>query len=261
MKKSIFILAILLWTVSAIAQQYEEVVYLKNGSRIKGTVIEMTSEQVKIEIYDGSILTYKSDEVEKIVKENKSETRTKTRGQRQPKDRTTKCYRAVGYSGFLDAGYAMRTSDTGFEYAHISTAHGYQFNPYFFAGIGVGAQFVTGARYGEGFDKNTVLDQDFDGSDVGAVVFANVRGYLLDNKYTPYLDFRIGYATTTKGLYLQPTFNAAIGKFDFGAGVCWQNIKYLYEEINYNHNSITNKKRPDKEKLELCVIFKIGVNF
>ena len=69
MKKSIFILAMLLWTISAIAQQYEEVVYLKNGSRIKGTVIEMTSERVRIEIYDGSILTYKSDEVEKIVKE------------------------------------------------------------------------------------------------------------------------------------------------------------------------------------------------
>lgn len=259
MKKSIFILAMLLWTIAAIAQQYEEVVYLKNGSRIKGMVVETTSEQVKIERYDGSILIYKSDEVEKIVKENKSETRIRSQRQRQPKEWATKGYRAAGYNGFLDAGYAMRTSDTGLGYVHISTTHGYQFNPYFCAGIGIGAQFITGARYSEDKDENTVLHQDFDGSDVGAVVFANVRGYLLDNKYTPYLDFRIGYATTTKGLYLQPTFNVAIGKFDFGAGVCWQNINYLYEEITYN--PITHKKRPDKEKLELCVIFKIGVNF
>ena len=144
----------------------------------------------------------------------------------------------------------MRTSNTGLEYAHISTVHGFRFNPYLFTGLGIGAQFVTGARYSIELDKATTLDQDFDGSDVGAVVFANVRGYLLDNKYTPYLDFRIGYTTTTKGLYLQPTFNVAIGKFDFGAGVCWQNIKYLYEEIN------SNKKMLDKEKLALCVILK-----
>lgn len=260
MKKGILFLIALLWATLSVAQQYEEVVYLKNGSRIKGKVIETTPERVKIEIYDGSILIYNSGEIEKIAKENPIASYTKSHIQRQPKEWKTKGYRTNRYSGFVDAGYAMRTSDTGFEYAHISTVHGFQFNPHLFTGLGIGAQFVTGARYGIELDKTTTLSQDFDGSDVGAVVFANVRGYLLDNKYTPYLDFRIGYATTTKGLYLQPTFNVAIGKFDFGAGVCWQNIKYLYEEINYSHN-ITNKKMPDKEKLELCVIFKIGINF
>lgn len=261
MKKSILFLIALLWVTLSVAQQYEEVVYLKNGSRIKGKVIETTPEQVKIEIYDGSILIYNSDEIEKIAKENLIASHTKSYIQKQPKEWQTKGYRTTGYSGFIDASYAMRTSNTGLEYAHISTVHGFRFNPYLFTGLGIGAQFVTGARYSIELDKATTLDQDFDGSDVGAVVFANVRGYLLDNKYTPYLDFRIGYATTTKGLYLQPTFNVAIGKFDFGAGVCWQNIKYLYEEINYSHNFITNKKMLDKEKLALCVIFKIGVNF
>ena len=69
MKKSIFTLAILLWTVAVMAQHYEEVVYLKNGSRIKGKVVEMTSEQVKVEIYDGSVFVYKLDEIEKVIKE------------------------------------------------------------------------------------------------------------------------------------------------------------------------------------------------
>lgn len=45
-------------------------VYLKNGSIIKGTVVEMVPNvQIKIETRDGSIFVYKMEEVEKMTKE------------------------------------------------------------------------------------------------------------------------------------------------------------------------------------------------
>jgi hypothetical protein len=46
-----------------------DVVYLKNGSIIKGLIIEQVPNvQIKVQTKDGSILVFKFDEIEKIVK-------------------------------------------------------------------------------------------------------------------------------------------------------------------------------------------------
>jgi len=50
--------------------QYVDVVYLKNGSIIRGTIIEQTPNvSLKIQTKDGSIFVYKMEEVEKMTKE------------------------------------------------------------------------------------------------------------------------------------------------------------------------------------------------
>ena len=50
-----------------------ETIYLKNGSVIKGEVIEQVpGKSLKIKTRDGSIFVYQMDEVEKITKDNKS---------------------------------------------------------------------------------------------------------------------------------------------------------------------------------------------
>jgi hypothetical protein len=52
------------------AQQYEDVVYLKNGSIIRGTIIEQVlNESLKIRTKDGSVFVYNTDEISKITKE------------------------------------------------------------------------------------------------------------------------------------------------------------------------------------------------
>jgi ABC-type multidrug transport system fused ATPase/permease subunit len=49
---------------------YKDVVYLKNGSIVKGVIVEQIPNlSLKIETGDGSIFVYKMDEVEKIGKE------------------------------------------------------------------------------------------------------------------------------------------------------------------------------------------------
>lgn len=50
--------------------QYIDVVYLKNGSVIKGIIIEqIPNEKLKIQTKDGSVFVYKMEEVAKIAKE------------------------------------------------------------------------------------------------------------------------------------------------------------------------------------------------
>lgn len=50
--------------------EYIDVVYLKNGSMIKGMIIEQTPNvSIKIQTRDGSVFVYQMDEVEKITKE------------------------------------------------------------------------------------------------------------------------------------------------------------------------------------------------
>lgn len=50
--------------------QYVDVVYIKNGSIIKGIIIEqIPNVQIKIQTKDGSIFVYKMDEIERITKE------------------------------------------------------------------------------------------------------------------------------------------------------------------------------------------------
>ena len=75
----LFLCATLLCGAAALAQTYQETVYLKNGSIIKGTVLEQEAGgNIKIMTSDGSIFVYKSDEVQKITKEAVSSSRSKS---------------------------------------------------------------------------------------------------------------------------------------------------------------------------------------
>ena len=83
MKKLLFFFVIFIQLNTCYAESTEiDVVYLKNGSIIKGKIIEqIIGESVKIETADGSIFVYKVEEIEKIVKEQKAtkpESKTRT---------------------------------------------------------------------------------------------------------------------------------------------------------------------------------------
>jgi hypothetical protein len=76
MKRNIFFLALFMlitaisFSVSAQNGNMEEVVYLKNGSIIHGTIIEqIPNESLKVKTKDGSVFVYKMTEVDKLTKE------------------------------------------------------------------------------------------------------------------------------------------------------------------------------------------------
>lgn len=70
MKKLIITLLASLACMCALAQSYKESVYLKNGSVIKGVVLEQVPNvSLKVQTSDGSIFVFEMDQVEKITKE------------------------------------------------------------------------------------------------------------------------------------------------------------------------------------------------
>jgi hypothetical protein len=71
MKKFYLLISALIFiSLTTIAQVDIDIVYLKNGSIIKGKIIEeVPNQSIKIKTGDGNIFVYKIDEIEKITKE------------------------------------------------------------------------------------------------------------------------------------------------------------------------------------------------
>lgn len=66
----LFLCFILLSHFSLAQQELVEVVYLNNGSRLKGVILEMIPNQsIKLKLFDESILVLKMEDIEKITKE------------------------------------------------------------------------------------------------------------------------------------------------------------------------------------------------
>lgn len=75
---SVFIL-LQVFTVTSIAQQYEDVIYLKSGSIFYGIITEQVlGDYVKIKTNDGKLLVFKVTEIEKITKQEITVKKEKT---------------------------------------------------------------------------------------------------------------------------------------------------------------------------------------
>ena len=70
MKKIVICLFALMISTMAFATMAQDVVYLKNGSMIKGSVIEMIPNQsIKVQTADGSLFVYQMNEVDRIERD------------------------------------------------------------------------------------------------------------------------------------------------------------------------------------------------
>ena len=79
MFRFIFIICTMAFLVSTqvLAQELDDVVYLKNGGIVRGTVIEQIPDKsLKIRRFDGKVFRYKMDEIDKISKETVIGTRS-----------------------------------------------------------------------------------------------------------------------------------------------------------------------------------------
>ncbi|MFA6745470.1 MAG: hypothetical protein WCR94_06895, partial [Bacteroides graminisolvens] len=65
MKKALLVLFLIIGSITvSIAQNVQEVVYLKNGSVVRGSVIEQVPNvSLKIQTADGSVFAYQMSEV------------------------------------------------------------------------------------------------------------------------------------------------------------------------------------------------------
>ena len=182
MKKVLLLLFMLVGiSMYCAAQNYTEVVYLKNGSVIKGTIIEQVPNvSLKIKTGDGSLIICKMDEVDKITKEEMY-----TRDYRKDYNNRKMARKTLkGYKGFVDFGYIGDVSDYNASKVELSTSHGYQFNNYFFVGGGAALDYYTDA-------------------DLFAIpIFANFKANFINKKVTPFADVKAGYSVgDVEGVY------------------------------------------------------------
>lgn len=90
----------------AFAQERIDVIYLKNGSVVRGTIIEqIPNESIKIETSDGSVFVFKMSDVEKITKEQTSaQPSPKPSKQAGPAEPLASSYLLLNPLGFLQFG-------------------------------------------------------------------------------------------------------------------------------------------------------------
>ena len=217
MKKILVLLAVLFACVQmGFAQDYTEVVYLKNGSIIKGTVIEQVpGVSIKIQTGDGSVFAYNMSEVEKITKEQAQTYENNYGGYSHSssyssKSKSSKSKHAgngiqPGARWFVDLiGAFGDDTDAG-----VSFVGGYQINKLIFVGLG-----VAGTYY-------------FDSEIFEVPIFADVRCDILDSYITPFVDFRIGYTVYDyQGLYLTPSVGCRFGNFNVSLGYFMQKMDW-----------------------------------
>lgn len=257
MKKILLILGVLFITIAIHAQEPSvlDVVYFKNGSIIRGLVVEqIPNESLKIATMDGSLFVYKMDEVEKILKEQN----LAKRGYFTHESLRFSAYRP-GYQGEIEISYGIGVGDLGSSRVIFQTVHGYRFNPYLFVGAGVGV------------DYNTDIESVF------IPVFANVKGYFTRTMVRPYISLDLGYAVATESLELPPKIGYAYTeKIDiggllinpaFGASIRVSNRHSVNLAAGYRMQSIpayvytTSYGQEVKRQMSGAVNFKIGFMF
>lgn len=191
-KNAVLTLFLLFGTMLSYGQEgYEEVVYLKNGSVIRGVIIEqIPNVSIKIETADRNIFVYKMEEIEKITKERISE-----QYQNNKKPANQGGGLEIGYKGIIELGYDIGVGDYGIDRIRLNIINGYQVNPYFSVGFG------TGIRY---FHEAEALY---------IPLFLDLRANILDKNVSPYVAIGTGYSMRVTnsfggGFMLNPTVGA-----------------------------------------------------
>lgn len=192
MKKLLLLAVMLIASMSVFSRTCPETVYLKNGSIIKGVIVEYQPEKsVKILTADNSVFVCNVDDIEKVTREPIDVVSTK--GYLAPQK---------GYRFFLAADQ-MVGDMTGFKF---TTTHGAQFNNKIFLGGGVGF---------------CVADDDVEFY-LSIPVYANFRFDILNKKTTPFIEARAGVAFAiegTTGFYGNISVGGRFKRFSLSTGV------------------------------------------
>lgn len=228
--RSIYLLLII-WlgfsTATFSQNPLQETVYLKNGSIIKGIIIEQVpNHSIKIQTADGSIFVYKMEEVEKMTKEAIYSDPYK----HTPYSK--KHYDITGYRGFIDLGYTVGIGDWGIGRLEATTSHGYQFNPYFFLGAGSGVHYYCT----DGVD------------DLVVPIFLDIRGNFTKGAIVPFAGIKAGYSFIATesfedfGAYLAPAIGVKFmmsekSAFNLSLGYTFQFAEIYYYGYSSSENT------------------------
>ncbi len=183
--KKVFLFLLTIWTSVLWAQTTQDIVYLKNGSVIKGQVLEYDPNgKIKIEIAGGSILVYDSGEIQKMSKETIGETSEPKETPLIPPPPPKKLEKHLiqkGWYMMLGTGFIAAQLPPGLPLPALlgDVVVGHRLTPHLSVGGGLGLQVGLVQSFLQGF--------------------GHVRLNFSKKSFSPYLDGQIGY-----GLLLNP---------------------------------------------------------
>lgn len=209
MKKILLVCLVMLFGVTrgVFAQNLEEVVHLKNGSVIRGIVVEqIPNESIKIQTRDGNLFVYRMDEIQKIAKEQSGDSYLLVRNQSFDS-------MSSGYFGIVNFGYEIGVGG-GDDRIKLDVVNGYRILPEFSIGAGVGVKYYTDA------DVVTIP------------VYVHLRTDLLRRKATPFIALNTGYNIST----YSSIEGGALVEPSVGVGIRLNNSKQLNVSLGYSLN-------------------------
>jgi hypothetical protein len=244
MKKLISIVSLSLIAVTALFAQknLEDVLYLKNGSIIRGSITEWVPDStLKIEIAGGSLFVFKANEIRLIAKEEKI---------KKEKQKTV-INASSGFRFGLDGGWVVGSGDNENKSPLSIHIQGfYHFLPSSAAGIGTGLEFFNTTQ---------------------APVYLDLRQYFSQRYYAPYVFIQGGYLLPIGPQHDDVSGYASKGKASFmvnpGLGFMFPlsekseltiSISYRYQQIK---STIDDYFKPDYVKTEKMnrINFRIGL--
>jgi hypothetical protein len=274
---AIVLIALTLFSVPSAAQtNYEDVVYLKNGSIIHGMIIEQVpNESIKIQTADRNIFVFKMDEILKITKEEITPVPVPASKKSQPVAENVVAVpekmRDKGYVNILEITNGLEmlhnhsnAALTGAARANsqitlgVQDINGYRFNRQLSVGVGIGWHIYPGLLL--------------------MPLFADIRFHFSKHGISPFLDAAIGYSFTQMevigfesskdyygGLLVNPAFGV---RFPIRSRFAFiMSFGYRYQEANiYTHNVIFNtNNRYETEYYQSQTLgymnFKVGFEF
>jgi len=209
----------------------QDVVYLKNGSIIRGIIIEQVpNESIKVETRDGNVFVYKIDEIQKIAKEA-GRAYGGNRSLRQ-----SEFNKPRGYMGLVEIGGGIGFGGWGADRVSITMVNGYRVVPQFAVGIGVGVEIFS-------YNDNYVFGYNDHHTEFALPIFLHLRSDFIDGKVSPYVAFNAGYNVLLSGgffdgLMIEPTLGVSFNvghKNRMTAGVSYimNRVKYAYYGYRY----------------------------
>ncbi|HET6558673.1 MAG TPA: hypothetical protein VFG54_15240 [Prolixibacteraceae bacterium] len=242
MKKLFVLLFFAIITIHSFAQHnYQDVVYLKNGSIIRGFIIEQVpNKSIKIETADRSVFVFELDEIEKFTKEPFKGRRTRSNDNPGMK---------VGYKGTVETGFQLGVGDWGADRLKLNVINGFQLTPHFSMGLGTGLRFY--------YDLDAAL----------VPLFLDFRVNFLDRKVSPYFALGAGYSFNASdnfeaaGVLINPSAGVSFkvsGKssMNIGLGYEVQQMDFFINAYDYHNNYVFSySKNAGSGALSLTVGF------
>jgi len=191
---------LLLLAAAQITTSAKEVIYLKNGSIIKGDIVEIIpNKTLTVETADGSSFVCNYDDIDKITREKTENNEVKATPEPKQGNKLSPLKR--GYSGDVSSGF-FAGEVWG---ADILTTHGFRFNPNLFIGLGTGVRFSDYAYT------------------VSIPVFVDFRYDVLKYKISPFIAVKSGVSidlehTIATGFYGAGDVGCRFGRFYVSTG-------------------------------------------